>query len=171
MIRWFDKALWFGAPPWAFALRAMLRASLRNQEQIMLDFSKLKDQIARLQASDTAALAALQTVRDQNVQLQAQLSNINVEDPTAQDQIDAMAAQAGQIADTVDQAVANNPNVPNLPGSTPSSGTTSDSTDQSASSSPAQSPMPDESSTPASTQTSDQSSSDQPEPDQNQSGT
>src|SRR6266446_3811104 len=86
-----------------------------TQEKIMVDVSKLQAAAARLQASDTAALAALQVLKDQNVALAAQLSAIpGVSDPAVQKAIDDAVAQLTTAADTVDAAVTANPAVPNL---------------------------------------------------------
>jgi|SRR6266705_4959651 len=86
-----------------------------EQEKTMVDVSKLQAAAARLQASDTAALAALQVLKDQNVALAAQLSAIpGVADPAIQKAIDDAVAQLTTAADTVDAAVSANPAVPNL---------------------------------------------------------
>ena len=86
-----------------------------NQETIMADVSKLQAIAARLQASDTAALAALQALKDQNTALAAQLSAVpGVADPAIQKAIDDAVAQLTSAADAVDAAVAANPATPNL---------------------------------------------------------
>ena len=85
----------------------------------MIDLAKLKDAVARLQASDTAALSALQTLKDQNTALAAQLATVQTGDPTTQQAIDDVVKQLTQTADTVDAAVAANPSTPNLAASPP----------------------------------------------------
>src|SRR6266436_3744379 len=86
-----------------------------TQETIMADVSKLQAIAARLQASDTAALAALQALKDQNTALAAQLSAVpGVADPAIQKAIDDAVAQLTSAADAVDAAVAANPATPNL---------------------------------------------------------
>ena len=81
----------------------------------MADVSKLQAIAARLQASDTAALAALQALKDQNTALAAQLSAVpTVSDPAIQKAIDDAVAQLTQAADAVDAAVGANPATPNL---------------------------------------------------------
>ena len=87
----------------------------------MIDLAKLKDAVARLQASDTAALSALQTLKDQNTALAAQLATVQTGDPTTQQAIDDVVKQLTQTADTVDAAVAANPSTPNLAASPPTS--------------------------------------------------
>ncbi len=93
--------------------------TLENQETTMIDLAKLKDAVARLQASDTAALSALQTLKDQNTALAAQLATVQTGDPTTQQAIDDVVKQLTQTADTVDAAVAANPSTPNLAASPP----------------------------------------------------
>ncbi len=93
--------------------------TLENQETTMIDLAKLKDAVARLQASDTAALSALQTLKDQNTALAAQLATVQTGDPTTQQAIDDVVKQLTQTADTVDAAVAANPSTPNLVASPP----------------------------------------------------
>ncbi len=93
--------------------------TLENQETTMIDLAKLKDAVARLQASDTAALSALQTLKDQNTALAAQLATVQTGDPTTQQAINDVVAQLTQTADTVDAAVAANPSTPNLAASPP----------------------------------------------------
>ena len=95
--------------------------TLENQETTMIDLAKLKDAVARLQASDTAALSALQTLKDQNTALAAQLATVQTGDPTTQQAIDDVVKQLTQTADTVDAAVAANPSTPNLAASPPTS--------------------------------------------------
>jgi len=85
-----------------------------TQETIMADVSKLQAIAARLQASDTAALAALQQLKDQNTALAAQLSAVPVSDPDVQKAIDDAVAQLTAAADAVDKAVAANPATPDL---------------------------------------------------------
>jgi len=84
------------------------------QENMMTDVAKLQEITARLQASDTAALAALQQLKDQNVALAAQLATIQTGDPVTQKAIDDVVSQLTNTADTVDKAVAANPTTPNL---------------------------------------------------------
>src|SRR6266478_8131757 len=85
-----------------------------TQETIMADVSKLQAIAARLQASDTAALAALQQLKDQNTALAAQLSAVPVTDPDVQKAIDDAVTQLTAAADAVDKAVAANPATPDL---------------------------------------------------------
>ncbi len=87
---------------------------LDTQETMMIDVTRLQAIGARLQASDTAALAALQALKDQNTALAAQLTGIQTGDPTTQKAIDDVVAQLTTSADTVDAAVAANPATPNL---------------------------------------------------------
>ena len=87
---------------------------LHKQERLMVDVSKLQAIGARLQASDTAALAALQALKDQNTALAAQLAGIQTGDPTTQKAIDDVVTQLTTTADTVDAAVAANSATPNL---------------------------------------------------------
>ena len=84
------------------------------KENMMTDVAKLQDITARLQASDAAALAALQQLKDQNVTLAAQLSTIQTGDPATQKAIDDVVSQLTDTADTVDRGVAANPATPNL---------------------------------------------------------
>src|SRR6266704_2489408 len=84
------------------------------KENMMTDVAKLQEITARLQASDTAALAALQQLKDQNVALAAQLATIQTGDPVTQKAIDDVVSQLTNTADTVDKAVAANPATPNL---------------------------------------------------------
>ena len=81
-----------------------------------IDTSKLEAAVARLQASDSAAIAAYQTLKDQNTQLAAQLAAIVVPpaDTTTQAAIDAVVTALTSTADTVDAAVTANPATPNL---------------------------------------------------------
>ena len=85
-----------------------------NQETIMTDVTKLQAIATRLQATDTAALAALQSLKDQNTALAAQLAAIPTQDPATQAAIDAVVTQLTTTADTVDAAVTANPATPNL---------------------------------------------------------
>src|SRR5439155_5691031 len=70
------------------------------QENMMTDVAKLQEITARLQASDTAALAALQQLKDQNVALAAQLAVIQTGDPATQKAIDDVVSQLTNVADT-----------------------------------------------------------------------
>src|SRR6266704_4532818 len=95
------------------------------QENMMTDVAKLQEITARLQASDTAALEALQQLKDQNVALAAQLAVVQTGDPTTQKVVDDVVGKLTSVADTVDAAVAANPATPNLrpsPPATPSAG-------------------------------------------------
>ena len=87
---------------------------IRNQEKIMIDVAALQAAAARLQTSDTKELALLQTIKDQNVSLAAQLAAIQTNDQPTQDAINAVVKQLNDTADAVDAAVAANPNTPNL---------------------------------------------------------
>jgi hypothetical protein len=87
---------------------------VKNQEKIMIDVTALQAVAARLQASDTAALASLQALKDQNTALAAQLAAIQTSDPTAQTAIDAVVKQLTDTANAVDSAVTANPATPNL---------------------------------------------------------
>lgn len=80
----------------------------------MIDVTALQAVAARLQASDTAALAALQALKDQNTLLAAQLAAIPVQDPATQAAINDVVTSLTSTADTVDKAVAANPQTPNL---------------------------------------------------------
>lgn len=84
------------------------------QETIMIDVTALQAVAARLQASDTVALAALQALKDQNIALAAQLAAIPVQDPATQTAIDAVVTSLTSTADAVDKAVTANPQTPNL---------------------------------------------------------
>jgi hypothetical protein len=83
-------------------------------ETIMTDVTKLTAIATRLQASDTAALAALQGLKDQNTALAAQLAAIPAQDPATQTAIDAVVTALTTTADSVDKAVTANPATPNL---------------------------------------------------------
>lgn len=87
----------------------------------MLDVSKLTDIVSHLQASDTVALALLQTIKDQNTHLAGQLAAIviPVADTTTQSAIDAVVASLTDTANKVDAAVAANSATPNLAPSPP----------------------------------------------------
>jgi hypothetical protein len=87
---------------------------IHQQEIIMTDVTKLQAVAARLQASDTAALAALQALKDQNTALAAQLAAIQTGDPATQASIDAVVTALTSTADAVDAAVTANPATPNL---------------------------------------------------------
>ena len=101
-------------PPWAVELKHQGALILNRLENIMTDVTKLQAVAARLQASDTAALAALQSLKDQNTALAAQLAAIQTGDPTTQAAIDAVVTELTGTADAVDQAVTANPATPNL---------------------------------------------------------
>jgi hypothetical protein len=96
------------------AINGKLDLSLKNEDTIMTDVTALQAVAARLQASDTAALAALQSLKDQNTALAAQLGAIQTGDPTTQAAIDAVVTQLTTTADAVDAAVTANPATPNL---------------------------------------------------------
>ena len=99
-------------PPWATELKRLI---LNRLEHIMLDIAKLQSVAARLQASDTAALATLQALKDQNTALAAKLAALPpVDDPTTQSAIDAVVSSLTDTADKVDAAVTANPATPNL---------------------------------------------------------
>lgn len=87
---------------------------LKNQGTQMTDLTALKAVADRLQASDTAALATLQVLKDQNTTLAAKLAAIQTGDPDTQASIDAIVTELSGTADTVDAAVAANPATPNL---------------------------------------------------------
>src|SRR6266702_6719093 len=98
------------------------------KENMMTDVAKLQEITARLQASDTAALEALQQLKDQNVALAAQLAVVQTGDPTTQKVVDDVVGKLTTVANTVDAAVAANPATPNLapsavtPGGPPAAG-------------------------------------------------
>ena len=99
-------------PPWATELRRLI---INRLDHIMLDITKLQSVVARLQASDTAALAALQALKDQNTAMAAKLAALPpVDDPTTQKAIDDVVASLTDTADKVDAAVTANPATPNL---------------------------------------------------------
>jgi len=105
---------WEDAPHWALELGIMLGIVIANQETIMIDVTALQAVAARLQASDTAALSALQALKDQNTALAAQLAAIPTQDPTTQAAINDVVTALTGTADAVDKAVAANPATPNL---------------------------------------------------------
>lgn len=80
----------------------------------MINVAALQAAAARLQASDTAALATLQLLKDQNVALAAQLAAIPVQDPATQAAIDVVVSSLNGTADAVEKAVADNKDTPNL---------------------------------------------------------
>src|SRR6266581_934918 len=95
------------------------------KENMMTDVAKLQEITARLQASDTAALEALQQLKDQNVALASQLAAVQTGDPATQKVVDDVVGKLTTVANTVDAAVAANPATPNLrpsPPATPSAG-------------------------------------------------
>jgi small-conductance mechanosensitive channel len=105
---------WDAAPQWAEDLQESLNLLNQKMEIVMTDTATLKAAADRLQASDTAALAALQGLKDQNTALAAQLAAVQTGDPTTQAAIDAVVTELTSTADTVDKAVAANAAVPNL---------------------------------------------------------
>ncbi len=105
---------WADAPPWDVEIGIMLGIAIHNQETIMTDVTALQAVTARLEASDTAALAALQALKDQNTALAAQLAAIPTEDPATQSAINDVVAALTSTADAVDKGVAANPATPNL---------------------------------------------------------
>lgn len=96
------------------ALDSKVDLVLNHQEKIMIDVSALQSVAARLQASDTAALAALQALKDQNTSLAAQLAAIPTQDPATQSAINDVVTALTTTADKVDAAVTANPATPNL---------------------------------------------------------
>lgn len=102
---------WDGAPQ---EIRDMLSLLIQNQELMMIDVSALQAVAARLQASDTAALAALQALKDQNTSLATQLAAIPTQDPATQTAINDVVTALTGTADAVDKAVTANPATPNL---------------------------------------------------------
>ncbi len=107
-------------PAWAVSLDQKLTTIINNQEKIMATQTVNTDALvaiaARLKADDDAALALLQTIRDQNVALAAQLAALPpATDPAAQAIIDAAVSQLTDTATAVETAVAANPAVANLP--------------------------------------------------------
>src|SRR6266568_286643 len=98
------------------------------KETMMTDVAKLQEITARLQASDTAALEALQQLKDQNVALASQLAAVQTGDPATQKVVDDVVGKLTTVANTVDAAVAANPATPNLgpspatPGGPPAAG-------------------------------------------------
>jgi hypothetical protein len=105
---------WEDAPHWALEMGIMLGIVIGNQETIMIDITALQAVAARLQASDTAALAALQALKDQNTSLAAQLAAIPTQDPTTQAAINDVVTALTTTANSVDSAVTANPATPNL---------------------------------------------------------
>jgi hypothetical protein len=93
---------------------------IANQEKIIMTQSVNTDALvaiaAKLKADDAAALALLQSIRDENVSLAAQLAALPpATDPAAQAIIDAAVASLTDTAAAVETAVAANPATPNLP--------------------------------------------------------
>lgn len=93
-----------------------------------VDIQKLLAAVARLEADDSAALVALQSLRDQNKTTAAQLADVSAKlaalqagsDITAlQTSLDEIAARLTATADAVESGVANNPAVENLPPADP----------------------------------------------------
>src|SRR6266705_4287417 len=91
----------------------------QKNENMMTDVANLQEITARLQASDTAALEALQQLKDQNVALASQLAAVQTGDPATQKVVDDVVGKLTSVADTVDAAVAANPATPNLRPSPP----------------------------------------------------
>jgi hypothetical protein len=87
---------------------------IENQETTMIDVTALQAVATRLQASDTAALAALQALKDQNTSLAAHLAAIPTQDPATQTAINDVVTALTGTADAVDKAVTANPDTPNL---------------------------------------------------------
>lgn len=110
-------------PVWVLEILAKMAIIIEKQERmIMVDLTQLKTMADRLQASDTAILAVLQSVKDQNTALAAQLAAITTGDPTSQAAVDAIAKELSDSADGIDAAVTANTAVPNLapsPAATP----------------------------------------------------
>lgn len=111
-------------PPWAVDLNEKLDRILDNLEIIMFDQTKILAVVARLEADDTAAVAALTALRDQNKQVSAQLADVSQQladlkaggDTAAvQTAIDAIADRLGATADAVEAGVASNPAVTDMP--------------------------------------------------------
>jgi len=105
---------WEEAPPWAVELGYVMGLILGNTESIMIDLTALQAVAARLEASDNAELTLLQSIKDQNVALAAQLATLQAGDPATQATIDSVVQQLKDTADKVDAAVAANPQTPNL---------------------------------------------------------
>lgn len=109
-VRYGDEVPW-----WA---REQLRKGdliIKLLERLMFDQTKLAAAVARLQADDTAAIAALNALRDQNKALAAQLAAISTTDPAVQSAVDAVADQLNATATEVETGIANNPATPDLP--------------------------------------------------------
>jgi hypothetical protein len=111
-------------PPWATVLARKLDLVIRNQEIIMLDTTKLLAVVARLKAVDTAALAALTAMRDQNKQAAAKLADLwqqladlkaGADTTAVQTAIDAVADDLSKVADDVEAGVKDNTAVPDMP--------------------------------------------------------
>ncbi len=87
----------------------------------MTDTTALLAVTARLKASDTNMLVFLQSIKDQNTALAAQLAAIPPSnDPATQAIIDTVVTDLKASADAVDAAVTANPATPNLtPSPTP----------------------------------------------------
>lgn len=96
----------------------------RILERLNMDLNKLLLAVARLEASDTRAIAALTALRDQNKAAQTQIEDLSKQladlkagaDTTEiQAALDEVAARLGKTADAVEAGVENNPSVPNMP--------------------------------------------------------
>jgi hypothetical protein len=105
---------WEQAPPWAIELGIMVSLLIENTESLMIDLSALQAVATRLDASDTAELALLQSIKDQNTDLAAQLAALQTGDPATQATIDTVVKQLSDTADKVDASVAANPKTANL---------------------------------------------------------
>jgi hypothetical protein len=89
-----------------------------------VDVQKLLAAVARLEADDSAALIALQALRDENKTTAAQLADVSAKLATLQaggdtaalqTAIDDIVARLTTTADSVESGIANNPAVTNLP--------------------------------------------------------
>lgn len=115
-------------PRWLADLHRKLDLIINGQEIVMFDQAKILAALAKLEASDTAAVAAYTALRDQNKQLATQLTDVSAQlaglqagaDTAAvQSAIDAIADKLSADADALTAGVAANPAVTNMPPATP----------------------------------------------------
>lgn len=107
------------APPWAVSGFAGLNAKLRT---IMIDQGALKSAVSRLDASASAMLAVLRSLRDENKGLVSQLGEVKARlEAMPQDTaelegtIGDVIAKLNATADAVEAQVRENPKIPDMP--------------------------------------------------------
>jgi hypothetical protein len=96
------------APLWADNLRTMM-------EKLMLDFSRLADQVARISGNVTSAVALLNTQRQITVDLQHQVQALAgqvTDDPLVSAKLASIAAALGDQNTVLEAAMTQNPSIP-----------------------------------------------------------